>query len=104
MMEFDLVAMAKDVLEKLKTQVEKALKSVDARRRAEAKKAAETAAKEFGFNLDELIGAGGPKATKGAPKYAHPQDASQTWTGRGRKPKWVVDWLASGKALDDLAI
>ena len=39
-----------------------------------------------------------------AAKYANPADASQTWTGRGRKPKWVVELLASGKSLDDAAI
>ena len=27
------------------------------------------------------------------PKYRNPADESQTWTGRGRKPLWVVDYL-----------
>ncbi|MCK5549998.1 MAG: H-NS histone family protein, partial [Hyphomicrobiaceae bacterium] len=25
-----------------------------------------------------------------APKYANPDDPSQTWTGRGRRPRWLV--------------
>ncbi|WP_333829671.1 H-NS histone family protein, partial [Pararhodobacter sp.] len=33
-----------------------------------------------------------------------PADTSQTWTGRGRQPRWVVAALADGKTLDDLAI
>lgn len=68
-------------------------------------------AREAGVSLDELLGeAGGKKAakakTKGsvAAKYRNPNDASQTWTGRGRQPLWVVALLAAGKKLEDLAI
>ena len=41
---------------------------------------------------------------KVAPKYANPADASQTWTGRGRRPIWVQAALDSGKTLNDLEI
>lgn len=44
------------------------------------------------------------KGMKVAPKYANPEDSSQTWTGRGRKPAWVVAALESGKSLDDILI
>ena len=37
-------------------------------------------------------------------KYANPADAAVTWSGRGRKPGWVNDWLAAGKNLGDLEI
>ena len=90
-------------MKKLISDAEKALKSVDARRKAEAKRAAEKAAKEFGFSLEEVLSSGG-KGSKGAPKYANPSDPSQTWTGRGRKPNWVIAALDTGKSIDDLAI
>jgi DNA-binding protein H-NS len=32
-------------------------------------------------------------------QYRNPQDASQEWTGRGRQPGWVKEFLASGKNL-----
>ncbi|GGF46675.1 DNA-binding protein H-NS [Mameliella alba] len=102
-MDIDLEALSRDELQKLISDAQKALKSVDARRRAEAKRAAEKAAKEFGFSLDEVLDAG-PKGSKGAPKYANPADPSQTWTGRGRKPNWVIAALEEGKTLDDLAL
>ena len=54
--------------------------------------------------LDDLIGGTTAKGTKGVPKYANPADPSQTWTGRGRKPKWVNDALSAGKSLESLAI
>ena len=102
-MNIDLENMSADELQKLIADAQKALKTVDARRRAEAKRAAELAAKEFGFTLDEVLTAG-PKGSKGAPKYANPADPSQTWTGRGRKPNWVNEALESGKTLEDLAL
>jgi len=36
------------------------------------------------------------------PRYRNPADAAQTWSGRGRQPKWVTEALAEGKSLDDL--
>ena len=102
-MQIDLESLSKDDLKQLKTDVDKALKTIDARRKAEAKKAAEHAAKEYGLSLDELLGGSG-KGSKSAPKYANPADRSQTWTGRGRKPNWVLDALNAGKSLDDMKI
>lgn len=34
----------------------------------------------------------GPKATV-APKYRNPADATQTWSGRGKRPVWFVKAL-----------
>ena len=102
-MQIDLESLSKDDLKQLKTDVDKALKTIDARRKAEAKKASEHAAKEYGFSLDELLGGSG-KGSKSAPKYANPADRSQTWTGRGRKPNWVLEALNAGKSLDDMKI
>jgi len=48
-----------------------------------------------------------PRATRGPVKvkYRHPDNPLvATWTGRGRKPRWVVEWLEKNndKTLDDL--
>lgn len=37
-----------------------------------------------------------------APKYRN--EAGDTWTGRGKQPKWVAEALASGLTLEDLLI
>ena len=38
-------------------------------------------------------------------KYAHPENTSLTWSGRGRTPKWVSDYEAKkGNKLKDLEI
>ncbi len=105
-MEIDLDNMSKDELLALKAKVDKALETVEARRKAEALKALEDKAREFGYPLNELLAgpAKGAKATKGVPKYRNPADPSQTWTGRGRKPQWVNDALAKGTPMEDLEI
>jgi DNA-binding protein H-NS len=38
------------------------------------------------------------------PKYRNPDRPSQTWAGRGKKPRWIVAQLRSGKRLDDFRI
>jgi DNA-binding protein H-NS len=64
-------------------------------------------AKSLGISLDELMSGQKGRARAGgkvAAKYAHPSDRSLTWTGRGKKPRWVIEWLDSGKSLDDLRL
>lgn len=62
-------------------------------------------AKKYGFKLADLVSeTGARKKAVVKPKYAHPDDPSKTWTGRGRKPLWVEDQLKEGKSLDDLKI
>jgi DNA-binding protein H-NS len=38
------------------------------------------------------------------PKYRNPDRPSETWAGRGRKPRWLVAHLRSGKRIDDFRI
>jgi DNA-binding protein H-NS len=70
-------------------------------------KMAEMAA-EAGFDLEDVLPAKrGGKGKKGgtvAPKYRNPKDTSQTWTGRGRQPKWLVAELEKGRKLESFLI
>ena len=38
------------------------------------------------------------------PKFRNPEQPSETWTGRGKKPRWLTEQLKSGKQLDDFRI
>lgn len=91
-------------LRDLRTKLDRAINIYEDRRRRDAVAAAEEAAKAHGFNLSELTGGKTRKTGSVAPKYVHPENLGTTWTGRGRKPKWVVEALDSGKSLEDLAI
>ena len=62
-------------------------------------------AAELGLSVEDLVtGKSGQKRGKVAVKYRHPDDANLTWTGRGKKPRWVDAWLKSGNAIEQLAI
>ncbi|MDQ3831117.1 MAG: H-NS histone family protein [Candidatus Tectomicrobia bacterium] len=87
------------------------------RRRAEKRKALKAQISDMvkaqGLSLNELFPQ--PGKSKGQPKgkaqaeapkvkYRNPDNTSQTWTGMGRKPTWIVEALSSGKTLEDLSI
>jgi DNA-binding protein H-NS len=44
------------------------------------------------------------KYPKVLPKYRNPLAPSQTWSGRGKTPRWVAAALETGRRLDDLKI
>ena len=37
-------------------------------------------------------------------KYRNPDNPDETWSGRGRQPKWVQAAISHGRRLEDLAI
>lgn len=82
------------------------------KRRQKSEKAAileqmKAQAKAAGYSLEELLGeaVAEPKEKKAvAIKYRHPNDSSMAWTGRGKKPKWVAEWLSSGKKIEQLSV
>jgi DNA-binding protein H-NS len=60
-------------------------------------------AHKLGVPLKDILGAAGKsKPAKTAKHYQHPEDPALHWSGRGRKPGWVKDWLATGQALENL--
>lgn len=101
----DLNNLSLKELKDLQSKVEKAIASFEDRQKREALLKLEEKAREMGFSLAELTGAA-PKKKRSvsAPKYANPENPSDTWTGRGRKPKWMVEALAAGKSPDDFLI
>lgn len=50
----------------------------------------------------EDVGESKPKRTV-PPKYRHP-DTGETWTGRGKAPRWITNALTQGKTRDDFLI
>lgn len=101
----DLDNMSLKELRDLRAKVERAINNFEERKRRAAIAAADDAAREHGFSLSELTGTrAGRRGGKVAAKYANPQDPTQTWTGRGRRPRWVLAALESGKSLTDMEI
>lgn len=97
------VADLKSLLEKIPAEI----KSREKAEKARIRKELEELAAKSGYSLDELLGEAAGKVAKVkktvAVKYRHPSDASLEWTGRGRQPKWFVEFLQKG-TLDQLAV
>jgi DNA-binding protein H-NS len=47
---------------------------------------------------------GAAKAAKAAPVVKYSDGQGGTWGGRGKRPQWLRDALASGKQLSDFAV
>jgi DNA-binding protein H-NS len=54
--------------------------------------------KEHGFEISDLFGKGRKAKGGVAVKYRDPQNSENTWTGRGRMPRWMVAATKGGKA------
>ena len=105
----NLKSMSIDKLSKLQAEVEAALsaKVVEERRELEAKL---TQLSRLGDGHARIWTAGRPRGgfslrgTTVAPKYRNPENPSETWAGRGLKPRWLTAAMKSGKKLEDFAI
>lgn len=64
----------------------------------------EKIAEESNSTIEEILKAGETLEKKRSIKYRNTDNNEETWTGRGRKPTWLVDALAAGRKLEDFAI
>src|SRR6266849_7061917 len=99
----NLKSMSIDKLSKLRSQVDAALSSkvIEERR---------TLQNELGklerLGTNGLRVKGGRDGLRGpvAPKYRNPANPTETWAGRGLKPRWLAAALKSGKKLEQFSI
>ena len=93
----------------LESKVQRAIAAARDRERSELKKKVADLAETHGFSVSELFGGvrgrGAAKSKSlGDAKYANQENKSDTWTGRGRKPNWLVERLRKGAKLADFSI
>ena len=68
---------------------------------ADARRRIEQIAFQTGLTLEELVAK--PRQSRPtASIYVNPDDETQTWSGRGRKPAWLKAWLECGISLEEL--
>ncbi len=105
MVDIDFAALDRAELQSIQKRVEKALADYDDRKRADAARQVDDLAKSLGFNLHDLANVTTKrKVSPSVAKYRNPADPDDTWSGRGRKPKWIAEALTAGKSLEDFAI
>lgn len=120
-MSIDLTGLSAKQLDALIKNAKKR-QSVVAKRTPVAKVRAQLTrlAKAEGYTLEELFGAPAPagrgkavkkvssragrKLGKVAPKYRNPANSKETWTGRGKQPRWMAELTSKGKKVEDFLI
>ncbi len=104
-MEIDLEALSLKDLKELRGRIERAISTFEDRRRSEAIAQLEEMARAKGFSLSELTAYAKPrKRGGGMARYANPANPGDTWTGRGRKPRWFSEAIAGGTKPEELAV
>src|SRR3954447_26498508 len=97
-------------IEELEGLVKDAQAEINSRREAERDRVLSQMrelAASLGLTLEDVGRLERGKSAAGgsvAPKYRHPSDPNLTWSGRGKRPAWIAEALASGKSLEDLAV
>ena len=104
--------MSETELRELLRNVQEALDRLVAKRARNTLKEAKRMAAEVGYEIT-FVKVGKTEGKKGKPqslrppvlpKFRNPDNPDETWSGRGRQPKWVQAALAGGETLAHLAI
>ena len=108
------INMAVDIKSMNHTQLNELIKRAEARKHdlrresvSKVRAKVEALIKSEGFTFAELYGTRGKrggKRGKVAPKYRNPSNASETWSGRGKRPRWFNAALKSGKTEKSMLI
>jgi DNA-binding protein H-NS len=105
-------------LKKLKARLDKEIAKRALSEKKKVLKEFKALTKAHGIDITEIIkvdGRNGRRKSHGVArkrsvkravsvKYQHPENPKLTWTGRGKKPKWLHEWLAAGGSLESLVI
>jgi DNA-binding protein H-NS len=87
----DLERMSCAELAELRNQADRMMVQKQSSERVALREKMTALAKEHGFDIRELLGGRKGKG-KGsvAVKYRDPKNPANTWTGRGRQPRWMA--------------
>ena len=91
----ELVALRQEISETLNAKV------LDQRRSLESEL---TKLNRFHSGTPRSKAFGLDAGTPVAPKYRNPENPSETWAGRGLKPRWLTAAIQAGKSPDDFLI
>ena len=106
-MSLDLSSMSLKELKRLERDIANAISTFDTRIKAVAIAELEAHARQLGFSLAELTGGAVSvkrSRTAAVEKYRNPANASDTWSGRGRQPRWLSAKLSKGSKLGDFTL
>lgn len=104
MKESQLEKMSIKELKELRNKIDKVMRSKHDKERADLRNRVKQLAENAGFSISDLFGGKGGKRGPVSAKFAHPDDPSLTWSGRGRMPKWLSEKVKAGADPQDFRI
>lgn len=92
-------------LRDLQTQVAEQIKVREKGEIAKVQQQILALAADVGMSVEQIMGFKNTKAKKPvAVRYQHPEDKTKQWTGRGRQPTWVKEFVEAGNPLEKLLV
>ena len=109
-MSYDLNTLSASELEALIDEAKQLITEKQEQRVHSAYLEAVRIASDLGMTVEELISRGRDKSQKPVkkgvvpPRYRNPLNELETWTGRGKQPRWVAHNVSRGITLEDMLI
>ena len=105
----DISNLSVEELRKLTAQAEALIESKKDQAIEDAYNQIMSIADAVGFSVDEVLAFGKQKRKKTTrkvvePRYRNKNNPEETWTGRGKQPRWLVAELAKGAKLESFLI
>ncbi|MGO3869904.1 MAG: H-NS histone family protein [Alcaligenes sp.] len=114
-MSVETYSSAKQKIEKEIVRLQKQMKSLRVKQRRPVIASIVKSMQDNEITIEEVADAMDKSARRGAgagsdspktslpPKYRHP-GTQDTWTGRGRPPRWIIDAEANGRSREEFLI
>ncbi|WP_019222920.1 H-NS family nucleoid-associated regulatory protein [Bartonella rattaustraliani] len=92
----DLKNMNLDELQEMRIQIDAELRKRQEREKQDARRKILEIANTYGIDIADLVSK--------ERHYRNPNDPWELWNGRGRRPKWIKEWLENGYTLEELEV
>jgi len=105
--DIDLDSLSREELEDLKVEVAAAIEGFREREKAMALKEVTELLAKHDLTLADIVKVGpSGRVTKtvSVPKFANPEDPSETRSGKGRRPAWFQAAIDKGTSADDMRL
>jgi DNA-binding protein H-NS len=95
-----------DSLREARDYIEGLMKKSLSAKKKELREQVAKMAKDAGLAVEDLVPqkrspkSAAPSKPKAEPTHKNPANPSQTWAGRGRKPKWLADMLKGKSKIE----
>jgi DNA-binding protein H-NS len=103
MAEFDLNNLSITDLQELARRVDKEIEKRQSHNKKVVLDQIKDLAQSIGMTVEEVIGVAKKREKKPSAAqrtmYVNPDNPTQTWSGRGRRPRWAKESLAQGRTL-----